>query len=317
MGQVVLWEDRIGRRIRLRDLHTLQTVAERGSMAQAAAHLAVSQPAVSKAIADLEHTLGVQLLERTPRGVEVTSYGRVLLARGVAVFDELRQGLKEIGFLKDPASGELRVGSTEPMTVIVASVVSRLVSQYPRIFFHAFVDDTNSLYGQLRDRRIDLAIMRMAGPTAEPDMNAEVLFCDPLAVVAARQSRWFRRRQIELADLVDELWTLPPANGFLGAFIVEAFRARGLQPPRTTVTTSSALMWENLLATGRFLGVMPSAVLRLAGRYSHLRTLPIALPDTVRPIGLVTLRGRTLSPVAELFVATTRSVVSVMAEGSR
>jgi DNA-binding transcriptional LysR family regulator len=261
----------------------------------------------------MEHALGVPLLDRMPRGVEPTSYGRVLLSRGAAMFDELRQGLKEIEFLADPASGELWIGSTEPMTVVVSSVVERLNRRFPRIAFHADVGSTTSLYGQLRERRIDLAIMRMATVEAEPDMHAEVLFHDPLSIVAGKRHPLIRRRRIALAELVDEPWTLPPPTGFLGAIIVQAFHARGLQPPRTAVTTGSAQMWENLLATGRFLGVLPTAALRITTRNDHLRALPVALPDTARPIGLVTLGNRSLSPVAKLFIEETRSVVKEFA----
>jgi DNA-binding transcriptional LysR family regulator len=67
------WNDRIGRRIKLSDLHILLAVAQNGSMAKAANHLAVSHPVVSRSIGDLEHTLGVRLLERNPRGVELTA----------------------------------------------------------------------------------------------------------------------------------------------------------------------------------------------------------------------------------------------------
>src|ERR1700731_3048638 len=96
------WNERIGRRLKLRDLHILLAVAKSGSMGKAASDLAVSQPAVSKAIADLEHTLGVRLLDRGPQGVEPTIYGRALLKCGLTVFDDLKQGVKELEFLADP-----------------------------------------------------------------------------------------------------------------------------------------------------------------------------------------------------------------------
>ena len=75
------WEQRVGRRLRLKDLHTLQVVAEVGSMAKASQRLAISQPAISKAVSDMEHTLGAPLLDRSARGVELTEYGRVLVER--------------------------------------------------------------------------------------------------------------------------------------------------------------------------------------------------------------------------------------------
>jgi molybdate transport repressor ModE-like protein len=96
----MLWDDRIGRRLKLKDFHTLQTVAEVGSMAKAAKLLAMSQPAISKAIADMEHVVGADLLERSSQGVELTESGRILVARGRVIFDEVREGLKDITRLR-------------------------------------------------------------------------------------------------------------------------------------------------------------------------------------------------------------------------
>ena len=133
MEGAVSWEDRIGRRLKLRDVHILLTVVQSGGMAKAAERLAVSQPVVSKTITDLEHTLGVRLLDRSRKGVEVTPYGRALLDRGVAAFDELRQGVKEIEFLSDPTAGEVRMAGTPPMVLgLLPAVIDRLRRQHPR-----------------------------------------------------------------------------------------------------------------------------------------------------------------------------------------
>ena len=104
--------DRIGRRMKLQDLHVLMAVVQAGSMGKAAAHLNTSQPAISRSIAELEHTLGVRLLDRHRQGIEPTEYGRALLDGGAAVFDDLRQAVKNIEFLADPAAGEVRIGCT-------------------------------------------------------------------------------------------------------------------------------------------------------------------------------------------------------------
>src|SRR5262245_63049518 len=96
------WNDRVGRRFKLRDLNILLTVAQAGSMGKAAGQLRISQPVVSKAVADMEHALGVRLLDRSRRGVELTTYGRAVIKRGAAVFDELRDCVKEIEFMADP-----------------------------------------------------------------------------------------------------------------------------------------------------------------------------------------------------------------------
>src|ERR1700745_2114239 len=104
--------DWIERRLKLNDMRILLSVAKAGSMGKAAERLGTSQPAISRAIADLEHALGVRLLERSRRGIEPTSYGHALIKRGIAVFDELQQGVRDIEFLTDPTAGELRVGAS-------------------------------------------------------------------------------------------------------------------------------------------------------------------------------------------------------------
>jgi DNA-binding transcriptional LysR family regulator len=127
MESAVEWNSRIGKRIKLRDLQILQAAAAAGSMMKAASDLAITQPAVSYAIGEIEHALGVPLLERTSQGVTPTIYGRALLERSAVVFNELRQGINEIKSLADPAVGELRIGTTPPMSAIASAVFNRLM----------------------------------------------------------------------------------------------------------------------------------------------------------------------------------------------
>ena len=108
MAKGIDWDRQIGRRLKLRDLHVFLTVAQRGSMAKAAAELGVAQPVVSAVIAGLEHAVGVRLFDRSSRGVEPTLFGRALLKGGAVAFDELKQTVKQIEFLADPTVGEVR-----------------------------------------------------------------------------------------------------------------------------------------------------------------------------------------------------------------
>src|SRR5215468_10616289 len=128
------WESRIGRRLGVRDLHVFITVVHWGSMAKAAQQLSVTQPAVSKAIGDLEHTLGVRLLDRRPQGIEPTMYGRALLKRSNAVFDELQQSVRDIEFLADPTVGEVRFACQDSVAAaILPPIMTRFSHQYPRV----------------------------------------------------------------------------------------------------------------------------------------------------------------------------------------
>lgn len=110
-------ENRISRRLRFRDLQVFFSVVQCGSMAKAASELGVTQPAVSEVVAGLEQAFGVRLFDRSPRGVEPTIYGRALLKRGIAAFDELKQCISDIEFLADPTKGEVRLGCPDSLAV--------------------------------------------------------------------------------------------------------------------------------------------------------------------------------------------------------
>jgi DNA-binding transcriptional LysR family regulator len=131
------WENRIGRRLKLRDLHILATVVQWGSMAKAATQLAMTQPAISSAIANLEDVLRTRLLDRSSKGVVPTIYANALLKRGLVVFDELRQGVKDIEFLSNPTIGEVRIGCSESlMPGFLSAIIDRLSHRYPEIVVH-------------------------------------------------------------------------------------------------------------------------------------------------------------------------------------
>ncbi len=307
-GNGIISDATIARRIRLRDLHTLRILAETGSMARAAEILHLSQPAISKAMAEMERLVGAVLLERSARGVAITRQGEVLMLRGIAMLDEMRRGMEEIRFLSDPATGEVRVGCTEPMAAVAGAAIARLAPRYPRMVFQVEVSDTLTLFRWLREREIDVAITRM-GAVPEPDLDAETLFEDPLVVMAGRRHPLRRRQKLELADLTEEAWTLPPADSFLSGIIGAAFRNRGLDLPRRIVVVRTVHARVSLLRAGRFLDMLPGAMLRFPEQYPGIAALPVALPETRRPIALVTLTQRMPTPAARLFAETARGVV--------
>jgi DNA-binding transcriptional LysR family regulator len=302
--------ERVERRLKLHDVRVLMSVVQVGGMRKAAAQLGTSQPAVSRSILDLEHALGVRLLDRGPHGIEPTPYGRALIKRGVAVFDELRQGVRDIEFLADPTGGELRIGCPESLAAgPVLAVIDRLTRRHPRMVFHVLTAAGPPLYRDLMERNVELAISLMTGAEAGADVVVEKLFDDYFVIVAGSQSPWARRRKVELAELVNEPWTLLPSDSIASAAAAEAFRARGLEPPRTTVITPSLNLRNKLLATGRFLTVLPRFALLLPDKHPSLKALPVEFPNAPRTTAILTLRNRTLSPLAELFIETARVVV--------
>jgi DNA-binding transcriptional LysR family regulator len=316
MSQKTLLGERALRRLRLRDLRILTTVAETGSMGKAAAQLALSQPAVSKAIAGMELTLGVSLLDRMARGVEPTLYGHALIKWATAAFDDLRQGMREIELLNDPDAGEVRVGSHEVMSAaLLPAVIDRLSRRYPRLVFTVSQAATiPALYDDLRERRVDFIFGRMMSATAPDDLNAEVLFNDPLVIVAGARSKWLRRRTIDLAELVREPWCLTPEELPVAPFVAEAFRKQGLNSPHLVVRSNSVHLWYALIHTGRFVALTPTSAVRLSGQRLGLRQLPIRFSVQPGPIGIVTLKGRTISPIAQRFIDCARDVCKPLAK---
>jgi DNA-binding transcriptional LysR family regulator len=305
------WADRIGNRIRLRDLHVLLAVAECGSMAKAAARLAISHPVVSKTVSDLEHSLGVRLFDRHSQGVELTAYGRVLLNCGNIVFDEMRQSLRQIQFLTSPNTGDLRVGFPEvEIAGIIPSITGSFLRKFPRVDLQIIHANTSMLqFQELRGRNVDLLIGRVRTTALEDDLALERLFDDSLVAVAGPESHWASRQKIELAELVDEPWILPPYNSVPGPFIRDIFQAHGLEPPKPSISTLSNQLTTTLIATGQFLGLLNRTVVASSGAPVRLKILPVDIPPHKITVDIVTIKNRTLSPLAEAFIECARESV--------
>ena len=297
--------ERIERRLKLHDLRVLMSIVEQGSMAKAAERLSTSQPAVSRAIADLEHSLGVRVLDRGPRGVVPTPYGHAIIKRGFAVFDELRQGVKDIEFLADPTVGEVRIATGSSMARgLVAAAVDGFTRRYPRISFHIVTGNkAEELHRVLETRNVDAAITTI-NPFWEREghMQREFLYADARSIFAARQNPWSRRRNVTLADLINEPWTLPPADTAMGESYAKIFRAAGLDPPRTTVVALTQIDARiALVAKGQFLTIVTEADVRFADSGAAIKALPINL-SSHREVGIITLKNRTLTPAVRLFL---------------
>jgi DNA-binding transcriptional LysR family regulator len=303
-------ETRIRRRLKLRDLDTLLIIAECGSMAKAASQLAISQPAVSKIISDMEHTLGVRLLDRTTRGVEPTVYGQAVLKCAAAVFDDVRQGVKQLEFLADPAAGDLRIGAAEPMLGgFLSAVIAQVSRRYPRVTFEVTQRASRAqMLRDLRERRFDLIVGRVVRDQRDDDLTTEVLFDEPWSVVVGPRNPLARRRKLNLRELLNEPWTLPPADTVVGAYLTEAFRAAGLDRPRSVMITASVQMHQALMARGRFLAIFPRSLLEFSAGRMALKVLPVELPGQPPPVGIIMLKNRMQNPTVQLFVAAAREI---------
>jgi DNA-binding transcriptional LysR family regulator len=294
----------------LHDLHVLMTVIQAGTMSKAAQLLNTTQPAVSRSVADLEHAIGVRLLDRGRHGVEPTEYGRALLDGGTAMFDELRQAVKNIEFLADSTVGEVRVGTHDPMVVgLLPAIFERLRRKFPGISIHVTpVVPSAQQYRGLRERRLDLLLGRLV-PPIEDDIHSEILFEDRVVVVAGPKSKWARQRKAKLSELADGPWALPPPDSTIGMQVADAFRARGAKFPPSGVAWASASLVCALLPRGPFLGTLPASLLRFGANLPRLKVVPVDLPVPPWPVGIMTLKNRTLTPSVKRFLDCAREVV--------
>ena len=285
-------------------------------MAKAGGHLGMSQSAVSQSIAALEHALQVPLLDRTPRGVELTPYGAALARRGQAAFDELRSGVKDIESLADPDTGEVRVACTESIAAgILPSVIERFSSRHPKVGLQIVPTAGHETgFRALHERTVDVVLTLPARPFEEDlgdALHAEVLFLDRICFAAAKQSPLGRRRKIDLADVAGVPLISPAADTPGGAAVAEAFRRAGL-PSAVSITTFSVHLRSILGMSGRFIAVLPASILRFNAGLSSLKELPLDLPMPHPPALIVTLKNRTLSPPVERFVQCAREVAKAM-----
>lgn len=294
--------DRTERRLKLHNLHVFMAVVQAGSMLKAAARLNTGQPNISRSISELENALGVRLLERNRRGVEPTAYGRALLEGGTIAFDGLRQAVKKIEYLADPTAGEVRIGSTPLLaSSFVSAVVDQLSQRHPGLTFTLTTGYVETLYRELSDRNVDLLVTRKFGSIADERLAFHFLFDDSSVVATGAKSPWVRRRNITLAGLAGERWVLPPRGSNIEWVAMDSFRSGKLDHPRTIVVTDSPFVRMSLLETGRYLTIFPASALRFSA-FPHIKVLPVELPKSRVPTGIVTLKERSLSPVADLFI---------------
>jgi DNA-binding transcriptional LysR family regulator len=310
-----LSENRISRRLRFRDLQVFFAVVQCGSMAKAAHELGVTQPAVSEVVAGLEDAFGVRLFDRSPHGVEPTVYGRALLKRGVAAFDELRQGIRDIESLVDPTKGEVRIGCVDSLAGgLLAPFVQKFCRRYPGVVItiEPFQLPTLEL-PELHARKVDAVVSRLSKPQADDpfcdDLDVEILFEDEAIVAAGADSRWARRRKITMVDLRDASWVGTSRDTLTRTLLDRAHQNANLPPPAMRVTTYSVQLRAHLLATGDFLAAMPKSMLKLNDECRKLKQLPIRLPGPRFPVAIIVLKGRTVTPAVGLFLDMLREYV--------
>src|SRR5262249_521623 len=235
-----------------------------------------------------------------------------------AFFADLRQGGRGPESRWDPTAGEVRIATREPIAAgILPVVIGRLSRRYPRLSIYvtqspiAMLQQSVPQYADLRERKVDLVFGPVVKRVADDDLTTEILFRQNIHVVAHARHPCPPPTRITLTD---RPWCLPPLASLLGLRCMEAFRSNGLDLPRRTVTSVSMQLQMGLVTTQSYLTMHPSSLVRFAGRRFAVKALPIKLAVEPRLIGIITLKNRTISPAAQVFVQAVREAAKPMAK---
>jgi len=210
------------------------------------------------------------------------------------------------------------VGSNHVLAAsFVSVVVDRLSRRYPRAAFRLVTAHVETQRRELTERNLDLLVARKLGLGADDRLNYEFLFDESYSIVVGARNRWARRRMIDLREIANEPWVLPPPGSVSGSVAMEAFRANGLDYPRAAVIAELADVRTSLLMTGRFISIFPDSILRLPARRPELKALPLKQALTSVPVGIITLKSRTISPLAKIFVDVSRELAKELTIGKR
>lgn len=306
-------------RLRLQDLQVFISTIELGGMRKAANRLNISQPFVTQTIRKIEQAFGVPLIERTRSGIDPTIYGRALLKRGFIALDELNQTVNDIKSLSDSSRGDVRFSAPQGVgSVIFADVVGRFIEKNRNASVHVSVETSlQESLAKLRNRYRDFAIGALPRPlnvNAEiDDLAIERVLDDEIVIVVGQNHPLLKQKRIRLADLVDQRWVLPPREEWYHDVLIDFFRREKLVLPSPSVVTSSAPVVAKLVQHERYVAIRS----RLFVRYHGLIELRSGLPSTSFSWSIITIKGRTLSPVVERFIAFSRDSLKSAANSTR
>jgi len=297
--------------IKLRHLQLIVALDQFRHIGRTAEFLAVSQPAVSRMLAEVENLLGVTLFDRSTRGTDPTPGGQSVIRFARSVLAEYERTRDEIVAEASGAAGRTRVGA---MVVAMPLLLARAVSELKRRAGHATVlveeGDLTHLLPKLRLGELDLFVGRLEPGYAAPDLVTEALYNEPMAVVVAPGHVLSSlKRKPTWSDLAQTPCVMPPPWASLRVKLEQMFFRHGLQPPADLIETSSFLALSTFLRERGAAGFMARSVAAQYAREGLVTVLNLQVPIELPPVGIMTMRGRQLTPVSQQLIECLRKAV--------
>lgn len=291
-------------RLKLRQLALVVALAERRSLRQAANDVAITQPAATKLLRDLESAIGLQLFTRHAWGMAPTAYGDAFVRHARSLITGVSEARDELAALAAGATGALRVGGvTGAVPGLLTPAIRRMRAERPGVNLFVLVNTTEVMAEGLRLGTLDLAVCPVASDTDITGLRVERLMAEPLCIVARAKHPWARRRSLPLHALIDAVWLLQPPGSPLRRDVDAMLAAEGPRSPASIVETVSMVATLALLQEIDAITVIPRALARHYTRFGMVRELPVRLAAPRSRYELVTRADRELSPAAAAFVS--------------
>ncbi len=297
--------------IKLRHLQLLVALDEFRHLGKTAEFLSVSQPAVSKALTEIEKMLDLTLFARSTRGTEPTPAGLSLIRFARGVLAQYERTREEIEAVETGAAGRTRVGSIgAALPVLLADATALLKARSAQASVLVEEGDLTHLLPKLRLSELDLIVARLEPGYAAPDLVTEALYNEPMVAIVRRGHPLARKRRPGWADLARLPCVLPPPWASLRVKLEQAFIQQGLEPPADRIETSSYLAITAFVGRRDAVGFLSRSVARHFAQQELFEILRLDIPVELPPVGVITLREHRLSTSAEHLLACLRIAAS-------
>jgi DNA-binding transcriptional LysR family regulator len=290
-------------RLKTRQLLLLVALDEERNIHRAAEELNMTQPAASKQLKYLEDMMGVQLLDRLPRGMQPTRYGEAMVRHARMALASLSHAHDEVLALKSGLAGEVAVGVImTPAMTLLPRAISRVKQELPMLRISVQMEASNVLLGQLQRGSLDFLVGRILDQESATDLQYEELSDEPICAIARVGHPLLTRPSLEMKDIASAGWILPPHGSILRNRFDMMFRRNDLEPPSNVIDTTAMLVSISLMEHTDLLQVIPIEVANYYVRHKMFSILPIDLPCKLDAFGIITRRNQLLSPGAKILL---------------
>ncbi len=295
-------------RLKTRQLLLLIALDDHRNIHRAAEELHMTQPAASKQIKDLEEMLDVRLFERLPRGMEPTMFGETMIRHARMALTSLALAHDDIVALKAGLAGQVEVGVImTPAMALLPQAIAKVKQQAPMLRIGVHMEGSNILLERLQHGMLDFMIGRILEKENTAGLIYEELTEEPACAVVRVGHPLLAAKKLELKEIADQAWILPPNGSILRHRFDMMFRRAGLPTPVNVVDTTALLLITALLQSTDSLHVMPLEVAKYYASLNVLSILPIELPCKMDAFGIIRQQDHLLSPGAELLLKCVRA----------